>query len=183
MLSIHSQILSVLCGLSVAAPLFAATDPENPTRELPVGEYPQVVSRFIQAKDFEKATQLIEEGLKANPLSVQLRFQRCVVFEKSEQTTEAIACLRSFIGRYPEICEPHNNLGAIYYRQGDILKAEELFAEAIRLRPNYAPAHENLARVYLAKAKQSFKAAQKNGKKGLDSSIQTIDSLISTREQ
>ncbi len=134
-------------------------DPDEPRRIIAISEYPNLVDKLIARKNFTLAETVIEEGLKSNPLSAQLRFQRCVLFEKKGDTEQAIKLLEDFIDRYPEIPEPHNNLAALYSAQGNLDRAEELLKRALALRPNFALAYDNLGNLYLARAKNAYGSA------------------------
>ena len=47
----------------------------------------------------------------------------------------------------PDVAETHNALASALYETGDAAGAERAFREAIRVRPDYALARENLARL------------------------------------
>ena len=135
---------------------------------------------FSGAADYQKALNLIAEGLKANPHSAQLRFQRCVVYERMGDRQKAKDGFERMIRTYPEIPEPYNNLAGIYSREGNLTRAEELLVKALALRPNFALAHMNLGNLYLAKAKNAYNSAIKTGgnKEKLNANIRAIDKLL-----
>lgn len=64
----------------------------------------------------------------------------------------------------PNDPKTHNNLGDVYSRRKDYVKAEKEFKKAIELKPNYGDAYHNLANVYAVqgmydKAIESYNAA------------------------
>lgn len=81
---------------------------------------------------------------------------------------------------FPELAEPHNNLGVIFAKQNKLDKAQQSFEMAIRIRPDYANALENLGDVYLRLADNLFEIAQKNNLNGtlLNKKRDTLHSLI-----
>lgn len=184
----HSYKLSLACIFTALflcqPPLQAASvkayDPDNPAKIVPINEYPELADKLIARKNFDLAQTVIEEGLKQNPLSVQLRFQRCVLFERMGQKEKARELLEDFITRYPEIPEPYNNLAAIYSSIGNLDRAEELLKKCLALRPNFALAHANLGNLYLARAKNAFttslQLAPQNGV--VRKKIQELDKLL-----
>ena len=60
---------------------------------------------------------------------------------------------------FPELPEPHNNLGVLYAAQGDYDKAKISLDTALRANPNYATAHENMGDILLNMARQSYERA------------------------
>lgn len=129
--------------------------------------------------DYEGALDIIAKALAKNPKSVQLRFQRCVVLEKSGDTEAARRELNRFTAMYPEIPEPYNNLAAIESNAGNLDKAEELLKTALRLRPAFRNARINLANLYLVRALTNYKEAQEQkAEPALAERISTLSRLI-----
>ncbi len=181
--SIRSMLAAAACAAALAAstPALAdLVDPDAPAVLLNNAQVPAVVDKLIGRADYQKALNLIAEGLKANPHSAQLRFQRCVVYERMGDRQKAKDGFERMIRTYPEIPEPYNNLAGIYSREGNLTRAEELLVKALALRPNFALAHMNLGNLYLAKAKNAYNSAIKTGgnKEKLNANIRAIDKLL-----
>lgn len=167
--------------LAVALPSSAAlVDPDAPAVLLNNAQVPAVVDKLIGRRDYQAALELIAEGLKANPHSAELRFQRCVTYERMGDRERAKNTLEQFIRTYPEIPEPYNNLAGIYSREGNLTRAEELLIKAVALRPDFVLAHANLGNLYLAKAKNAYNTAIKTGgdKQKFNALIESIDKIL-----
>lgn len=171
----------VLLLAAVPAAHADLVDPDAPSVLLSNDQVPNVVDKLIGRQDYQGALKLIAEGLKANPHSAQLRFQRAVVFERMGNRQKAITHLEQFIRMYPEIPEAYNNLAGLYSREGNLERAQELLVKAVALRPGFALAYANLGNLYLAKAKEAYNAAIQNGgnKQKLNTQIQAIDRILS----
>ena len=88
------------CALVAAVTLpanAALVDPDAPSVLLNNGQVPGVVDKLINRGDYADALKLIADGLKANPHSAQLRFQRCVVYERMGDRAKAIDGFEQFI--------------------------------------------------------------------------------------
>jgi tetratricopeptide (TPR) repeat protein len=69
--------------------------------------------------------------------------------------------LRALTQSFPELPEPHNNLAALLVRENRHDEALAALQAAIRARPDYALALENLGDLHLAMAAQAFARAQR----------------------
>ena len=167
-------------GLLAGTVLAYPVDPDQPAVILNNAEVPGVVDKLIVRRDYSGALRLIDEGLKANPHAAQLRFQRCVTYERMSDRAGAQRCLEQFILTYPEIPEPYNNLAGTYSRDGRLDEAEQLLVKAIALRPDFSLAHANLGNLYLARAKNAYKSAISTGggNQTLKAKVEAIDNLL-----
>ena len=83
---------ALLAVQTAAAGRFDSPDlAEVPFKALSVDQYSDAVDARAAKGDYEGALDIIAKALAKNPKSVQLRFQRCVVLEKSGDT-EAAQC-------------------------------------------------------------------------------------------
>lgn len=153
--------LAASLGLASAAQAAADViyDPDKPSAVLAPRDYPIIIDKLIGRGDYALAEKFLRIGIADNPLSVQMRFQRCVLLERTGRVNEAREALEAFVARYPEIPEPYNNLAAIYSKQGNLDRAEELLRRALALKPDFAMAHANLGNLYLARAKNAYATA------------------------
>ena len=180
---VRPALVAAGCALVAAATLpacAARVDPDAPSVLLNNGQVPGVGDKLINRGDYNDALKLIAEGLKSIPLSAQLRFQRCVVYERMGDRDKAINGFEQFIRTYPEIPEAYNNLAGLYSRNGNLVRAEELLVKAVALRPGFAVAHMNLGNLYLAKAKNAYNTAIKTGgnKEKLNANIKLLNKLL-----
>lgn len=171
---------ALLAAQTAAAGRFDPPDlAEVPFKALSVDQYSDAVDARAAKGDYEGALDIIAKALAKNPKSVQVRFQRCAVLEKSGDTEAARRELNQFMAMYPEIPEPYNNLAAIESSAGNLDKAEELLKTALRLRPAFRNARINLANLYLVRALTNYKEAQEQkAEPALAERISTLSRLI-----
>lgn len=129
------------------------SDPHNDVRKL-----------LRQAK-FAQALNLIDKALVKNPRDPQMRFWQAYVYEQTGHPNLAQPVYLALTQEYPELPEPHNNLGVLYAAQGDYDKARASLEAALRSNPSYATAHANLGDVLVASAQQAYLRAQQLGDK------------------
>ena len=123
------------------------SDPHNEVRKL-----------LHQAK-YPQALLLVNKGLVTNPRDPQMQFWQGFIFEQLGQPKMALQVYLALTQEYPELPEPHNNLGVLYAAQGDYEKAKTALDTALRANPNYATAHENMGDILLNMARQSYERA------------------------
>jgi tetratricopeptide (TPR) repeat protein len=97
--------------------------------------------------------------LASHPKDASMRFFKGVMLADSRRTTEAIEIFTQLSQDHPELAEPYNNLAALHASAGDYAKARDALELALRNRPAYAAAHENLGDVYAALAGRAYARA------------------------
>ena len=119
------------------------------------------VNRLIQSGQLEKAQQQVDQRLKTAPTDPQMRLLLSRIQDGQGQTAAAMETLLTLTRSFPELPEPHNNLAALLARQNRYAEALEALQAAVRARPDYATALENLGDVYIALAIQAYQNANK----------------------
>ena len=114
------------------------------------------VRKLLRQAKYPQALLLVNKGLAANPRDPQMRFWQAFLFEQLDQPDMAQQVYLSLTQEYPELAEPHNNLGVIYAAQGDYPNAKASLDAALRANPNYAAAHENMGDLLVNMARQSY---------------------------
>lgn len=119
----------------------------------------QDVKTLIQSGQWEKARVLAEARLNTAPTDPQMRLLQSHIQTGLGQTQEAMTTLRGLTLSFPELPEPHNNLAALLTRENRYDEALVALQAAIRARPDYALALENLGDLYLALGAQAYARA------------------------
>ena len=136
------------------------------------------VNRLVHASQYPEALAKAEQYLASKPRDPQMRFLKGVIQTETGKTADAIATFTKITEDYPELPEPYNNLAVLYAGQSQFDKARAALEMAIRTKPNYATAHENLGDIYVRLASQAYsKALQLDG---ADTAAQAKLTLIST---
>ncbi|MFE8646025.1 tetratricopeptide repeat protein [Sphingomonas sp. NCPPB 2930] len=94
--------------------------------------------------------------LQNRPRDAQMRFVKARAQSALGRRAAALATLRDLTQDYPTLPEPLNNLAALQAADGDWDAALLSLEAALRLKPDYAIAYENLGDVYMALAKKSY---------------------------
>jgi Flp pilus assembly protein TadD len=94
-----------------------------------------------------------------HPRDAQMRFLRAVILADMGRAADATQALERLTEDFPDLPEPYNNLAVLYAGRGDYDQAKRALDQALRLRPGYATAHENLGDVYAALAARSYATA------------------------
>ena len=65
-----------------------------------------------------------------------------------ENTSETIAAYSKLLQLSPKHTDALNNLGMVFYKQGDFARSVENYEKAVELEPGFADAHYNLANAF-----------------------------------
>lgn len=111
-----------------------------------LGHAYQLAGRFVEAeKAYVKAVRLAPQDYIA-------RNNLGAIYLKQRRYGDAVDQFKGVLAQVPETVAAHFNLGLAYAALGRLSEAETSFAEAVRLKPDYREASENLTAVRKARA-------------------------------
>lgn len=142
------------------------------------------VQKLLRQAKYPQALVLVDKALLKNPRDPQMRFWQAYIYEQTGNPNLAMPVYLTLTQDYPELAEPHNNLGVLYAAQGDYEKARAALEAALRSNPNHVAALENLADVMLASAQQLYGRAQQLGNKSnaLTQKMKSLQPLLQSIE-
>jgi len=91
---------------------------------------------YVEEKQFEKALQKANEGLKIDPENITCLNARSVALNKLKRTDEAIATMQYALEQEPDNEFTHSTVGWNYLEKGKNKIAASHFREALRINPN-----------------------------------------------
>ncbi len=101
---------------------------------------------YSAQKQFDKALQVLEEGLKKSPDSTLLRRQMASTAATAGQYDRSIAEFSKLVALYPKSIEDRLALGDVYVAKGNLTDAIAMYREAYSLHPTNLTAGLVLAR-------------------------------------
>ncbi len=101
-----------------------------------------------RAGDYKDPVHLYASSLAARPGSPRLEVDLALGLEAAGYPDAAIRHLKRAIKIYPLLPDAYNNLGAIYYEQGDARRAIPYFIRAVTLGPGSFRFNQNLCIAY-----------------------------------
>ncbi|AVP58085.1 tetratricopeptide repeat protein [Pulveribacter suum] len=144
-----------LCRLALAALLLAGGAQAQQAAPTTYND----VQQLLKAGKPAQALPQLDARLAATPRDPQLRFLRAVALTDLGRQDEAIAALVDLTETYPELPEPYNNLAVLYAARDELDKAREALEMAVRARPDYAVAYENLGDIHARLARRAYTRA------------------------
>ena len=146
--------MAFVVGSTLALPSLAATDDYT------------AIKQALATGQTQDALTLVKAARDKQPKDVQLMFFEGVINAQLGESRAAIGIFERMAKDYPELPEPHNNLGVLYAARGDLEKAKAAFERAIFTNPAYATAHQNVADIYAAMARKNYGQALQVGSDG-----------------
>jgi tetratricopeptide (TPR) repeat protein len=119
----------------------------------------QDVQALVTAGQWRQAELKAQEHLFTQPTDPQMRLLLSRIQDGQGQASDALVTLQALTQSFPELPEPHNNLAVLLARQNRYAEALAQLQAAVRARPDYATALENLGDVYVALALQAYQNA------------------------
>jgi tetratricopeptide (TPR) repeat protein len=142
------------------------------------------VNDKISTGQLQAAQTLISRHLEKQSADPQMRLMHSQIQALQGQKDPAIDTLEALTQEFPELPEPYNNLAVLYAGQQRFDSALTALNQAIRARPDYALALENLGDVHATLARQSYLKARALPSQGplvtlrLDSKIQLTGQVM-----
>ena len=118
------------------------------------------VEQLLATQQFADALTKTEVYLASKPADPQMRFLKGVIETRLQRLDAAQVTFTRLTEDYPELPEPYNNLAVLLAGQGRLEPARAALEMAIRVKPDYVTAQENLGDIYLRLAEQSYGHAQ-----------------------
>lgn len=84
-------------------------------------------------------------AIARNPKGAEARIAAAVIHAQQGRLAQARAMLLAVCAEYPELVQPRNNLGYVYYLQGEYAAASEAFHQVLTMEPANERARNNLA--------------------------------------
>jgi Flp pilus assembly protein TadD len=146
-------------------------------------DYADVGALLRQGKT-DEALAKADAYIAGKPRDPQMRFMRGVLLTELGRGADATIVFTQLTQDFPELPEPYNNLAALYAAQGQFDQARAALETAIKLKPDYATAFENLGDIYGRLAAQSYGRAQQldAGSKSLPPKLTLVRQLFVTAQ-
>lgn len=103
------------------------------------------------------ASSPVDPETSGNP---QADYKHCQELVAHGQINEGIACLEGLTQKYPAFALAHNDLGVLYYQQGDKSRCVKNYKKAVTMDPKNPTFLKNLADFYLVEESAVEKALE-----------------------
>ena len=172
---------SILC---LACAVWLGMVPAHAQGQATPADPHQVVEQLMRQDLVDEAMAKIKDHLAQRPRDPQMRFWQAMLLTRQGQRAQAMQVYTDLTQDFPELAEPHNNLGVLQAANLELDLAQRSFELALRADPNHALAHENLADVLLRQAQRHYQkasqiqASTKRPSPGLAQKMQLLPPLL-----
>jgi tetratricopeptide (TPR) repeat protein len=99
----------------------------------------------------DEAQQFVDRiGARGADQDPEAVYRRCQELAEQGQVAQAVAGLEALTAEHPDFALAHNDLGVLYYGQGDKGRCLQCYEKAVAMAPENANFRKNLADFYLA---------------------------------
>ena len=121
---------------------------------------------FFQQEKLSEAKKYLESAARANPDAYSAYFNLGQIYEKEGKTEESIKIYKKSIKINPEYVWPHYALGTLYAQSANPSALWHL-KETVKIEPQFAAAHNNLAVFYYSMEPPKLDLAREHAQKAL----------------
>jgi tetratricopeptide (TPR) repeat protein len=114
------------------------------------------VRQKMQTNRYAEAETLAQRYIQRNPRDPQMRYLLGLIQNATGRAAEAQETFAKLTTEYPELPEPHNALATLYAARGDYEQARLSLEKALRAKPDYTTALQNLGDLQLRLAERSY---------------------------
>ncbi len=148
-------LFALLQGCATDNPKTAADSPGKAGANGAAKKHAVVVSReqkadfdaamqLVKKEDYEKAAELLDKVVKAEPQNAIPSVNLALVYEKLGKMKEAEESLKLAVSADPENPVAANEYALLYRRTGRFTEARALYEKTLEKYPNFVMAHKNL---------------------------------------
>ena len=136
----------------------------------------QDVKVLLREGKLTEALVKADKALESQRADPSMRFTKGLILSEQKKTREAIEVFSNLTIDFPDYPEPYNNLAVLFATEGQYVKARVALETALKIKPEYATAHENMGDVFLQLANQSYVSAAKhdNGNQVLIAKLRAV---------
>jgi len=164
MLKIFSLLTLLICsGYAIAEP--AVEPATEQTAAQPATLSISTAHTLLDQGRNADAIGVLEQLVENTPTDFQAWFLLGVTQAKERRFHDAVASFGKVVALQPKLAEPHNNLAVIYNELGDFRAAVKELEASLKLKPDYATAHENIGDLYVKLAADAYRKALKEGRR------------------
>lgn len=140
----------------IAALLLALALLALPLTSFSATQEAEEIAQLMRTNELDKALSRTELALQQQPSDAQLRFLKGMILVSQKRRTEAIEVFTQLANEAPDQAEPYNNLAALYAEGGDLDQARVALETALRKKPDFALAQENIGDLYAKLASLTY---------------------------
>lgn len=139
------------------------------------------VEFLIEKGEYGRAAANLDEYLESNPRDARGRFLKGVILSEQKKIQEAIKVYTDLTHDHPDLPEPYNNLAVLHAALGQYEPARAALEMAIRVKPDYAVAYENLGDIYARMAAQAYDRASQfdRGNRSAPLKLKRVSEMLS----
>ena len=125
--------------------------------------FASILDNRDEAQAFEELRTLLEEAIRLDPLHAAAHNQLAYVNAGAGDFEAADSLIRRYVELEPGLPNPHDSQGEILEYAGRFSEARDAYREALRVRDDFRPSLEHIARSYLVENRSSESRAELEG--------------------